>query len=103
MVWELESLSSGVLVQNSLELSEGRGDLKTEVKDLLLSLQTNVTGPLDETRKVSLGLDGLTDTEVTGSLLDQRVLGTGRLAASLGEGGGGDFLSFGSHCYCGMC
>lgn len=102
VVQELESLSSSVLVQDSLELSKRRRDLETEVKDLLLSLETNVTGPLDETRKVSLGLDGLADTEVAGSLLNQGVLGTSRLGASLGEGGRGDFLSFGSHGYCGM-
>ena len=48
LVEELEGLGSGVAVQGVLELGDRRGDLETEVQDLLLALQTDVLGPLDE-------------------------------------------------------
>lgn len=74
LVEELEGLGSGVAVQGALELSDRRGDLETEVQDLLLALQTDVLGPLDEAAEVALGLDVLADTEVAGTSLDERVL-----------------------------
>lgn len=75
LVEELEGLGGGVAVQGVLELSDGRRDLETHVQDLLLALQTDILGPLDETAEVTLGLDVLANTEVAGALLDERVLG----------------------------
>ena len=43
-------------------------------KDRLLSLDTDVLGPFDETGHVSLGLDVTTDSEVTGILLEEGAL-----------------------------
>lgn len=74
LVEELEGLGSGVAVQGVLELGDRRGDLETEVQDLLLALHTDVLGPLDEAAKVTLGLNVLADTEVAGTSLDERVL-----------------------------
>ena len=42
-------------------------------KNSLLSLNSNVLGPLDETSKISLGLDVSTNSEVTGVLLEEGV------------------------------
>ena len=85
LVEELEGLSSGVTVEGALELRDGWRDLEAHVQDLLLALKTDILGPLDETGEVTLGLDVLADTEVTGALLQERVLiplallkGTGR-------------------------
>lgn len=74
LVEELESLRSGVAVQNGLELSQRRGNLETHLKDLLLALKADILGPLDHAAKVSLGLDVLADTIVAGTLLNERVL-----------------------------
>ena len=74
LVEELEGLGSGVPVEGVLELSDGWGNLEAEVQDLLLALQTDVLGPLDETAKVTLGLNVLANAEVAGALLDERVL-----------------------------
>lgn len=74
LVEELESLGSGVLVEDVLELGESRRNLQAHLKDLLLALKTNVLGPLDHAAHVALGLDILTDTEAARALLDERVL-----------------------------
>lgn len=74
LVEELEGLGSGVAVQGALELGNGRGDLETEVQDLLLALKTDILGPLNEAAEVALGLDVLANAEVAGALLDERVL-----------------------------
>lgn len=74
LVEELESLGSGVLVENSLELGERGRNLQAHLKDLLLALEADVLGPLDHAGHVALGLDVLADTEVTGAALDERVL-----------------------------
>lgn len=73
-VEELEGLGGGVAVENVLELSERGRDLETDLKDLLLALQTDVFGPLHEAGEVSAGLDVLADTEVARTLLKERVL-----------------------------
>lgn len=67
-----------VLVNGSGELVDGWGNLKSHHEDGLLSLDTDVLGPLDETGEVADGLDVTTDTEVLGGLLEEsgaRVLG----------------------------
>lgn len=74
LVEELEGLGSEVAVEDVLELSNRWGNLQAEVEDLLLALKTDVFGPPDHARKVALGLDVLTDTEVAGALLKERVL-----------------------------
>lgn len=84
LVEELESLGGGVLVENVLELGESRGNLQAHLKDLLLALEADVLGPLDHTAHVTLGLDVLTDAEVTGALLDQRVLQARRIRFGFG-------------------
>lgn len=71
---ELEGLGSGVAVQGVLELGNGRGNLEAHVQNLLLALEADIFGPLDEAGQVALGLDVLADTEVAGTLLDERVL-----------------------------
>jgi len=74
LVEELESLGSSVAVENVLELSESRGNLQAHLKDLLLSLEADILGPLDHAGDISLGLDVLADAEVAGSLLEKGVL-----------------------------
>ena len=73
-VEEFEGLGGSVAVQGVLELSDGRGNLETDAQDLLLALELDILGPLDETGQVTLGLDVLTNTEVTRASLDERVL-----------------------------
>jgi len=74
LVEELEGLGGGVAVQGALELSDGRRNLQAEVQDLLLALETDILGPLDEATEVALGLDVLANTEVAGAALDEGVL-----------------------------
>lgn len=74
LVEELESLGSGVAVKNLLELGDRWGDLEAEVQDLALALEADILGPSHHARKVALGLDVLANTEVTGALLNERVL-----------------------------
>ena len=74
LVEELKSLGSGVAVEDVLELSKRRRDLQAELEDLLLSLKADVLGPLNHAGDISLGLEVLADTEVSGSLLEERVL-----------------------------
>lgn len=90
LVQELEGLSSGVLVEDVGELGDSRGDLDAHLKDLLLALEADILGPLNHAREVTLGLDVLADTVVTGATLDERVLNqrktllAGRQAAESG-------------------
>ena len=74
LVEELESLGSSVAVEDVLELSDSRGNLQAHLKDLLLSLEADILGPLDHAGDISLGLDVLADAEVAGSLLEKGVL-----------------------------
>jgi hypothetical protein len=63
-----------VLVDGLGELVDGGWDLETLEKNALLSLDTDVLGPLDEAGKVADGLDVTADSEVLGRLLEERVL-----------------------------
>jgi len=95
-VEEAEGLGGSVLVESVLELSNCRGNLQTQVEDLLLALHANIFGPFDEPREVAFGLDVLADTEVSGALLDERVLLLLRSTRSAsGERSSSDFLSLG--------
>jgi hypothetical protein len=87
---ELEELSSSVLIQNLSELVDRWGNLETLVQDLLLTLKTNILRPLDETRKITLGLDILTNAKVAATLLNERVgrsLGGGLALDGVGSRG----------------
>jgi hypothetical protein len=81
LVEELESLGSSVAVENVLELGESRGNLQAHLKDLLLSLEANILGPLNHATDISLGLDVLADAEVAGSLLEKGVLKSSAILA----------------------
>lgn len=50
---------TSVLVQSLGELVDRRGNLQTLPQDDLLALETDILGPLDETAKVTLGLNVL--------------------------------------------
>lgn len=79
LVEELEGLGGQVAVQGVGELSDRRRNLQAEVQDLLLALQADIGGPLDEARQVALGLDVLADAEVARALLEEGVLRKGQL------------------------
>lgn len=74
LVKQLEGLGSSVLVEHVLELGDRRRHLQAHVEDLLLALEADILGPLHHAGNIALGLDVLADTEVAGTLLDQRVL-----------------------------
>lgn len=74
LVEELEGLRSSVAVEDVLELGQCRGNLQAHLEDLLLTLKTDILGPLNHAGEVSLGLDVLADAVVAGALLDERVL-----------------------------
>jgi hypothetical protein len=93
LVEELESLGSSVAVENVLELGESRGNLQAHLKDLLLSLEADILGPLNHATDISLGLDVLADAEVAGSLLEKGVLGGLLASLTLRERGGSDLLA----------
>jgi len=57
LVQETEKLGSGVLVKRVRELSERGWDLESLVEDNLLSLETDIFGPLDESCKITRRLD----------------------------------------------
>lgn len=92
LVEELEGLGSGVLVEDVLELGDRWGHLQAHVEDLLLALETNILGPLHHAGDIALGLDVLTDTEVAGALLDERVLPSSWLAFNRGVTGAMELL-----------
>ena len=52
---------------------DGRRNLETSPKDTLLALKANISGPLDETRNITLGLNVLTNTMVARSALKERI------------------------------
>lgn len=74
LVQEFENLRGLIPIENVLELSDGRWDFETHVEDLALPLESNVFGPFHHAREVALWLDVLTDSEVAGALLEERVL-----------------------------
>jgi len=70
------------------ELGNGWGDLESLHEDSLLSLDSDVLGPSDESSEVFLGLDVTTDSEVSGALLEEGVL----LGGGTSVAGGDDSL-----------
>ena len=81
-------------VDGVLELVNSGGNLQSLEEDSLLPLDPDVFGPSHESREVSLGLDGASDSEVAGVLLEK---GTHALAAAGFSSGGAhnDLLAFG--------
>lgn len=67
------------------ELGNAWGDLESLHEDSLLSLDSDVLGPSDESGEVSLGLDVSTDSEVSGALLEEGVLLGGTTSVSGGD------------------
>ena len=61
-----------VLLESLGELVDGWGHLKTLHKDALLSLDSDVCGPLKEAGQVTGGLNVTTEAEVPGVLLEKR-------------------------------
>jgi len=71
LVEELKEVSSLRLLDGVLELSNAWGDLESLHEDSLLSLDSDVLGPSDESSEVPLGLNVSTDSEVLGALLEE--------------------------------
>jgi len=71
---QFEELVALVLLESVVELGNAWRHLKALHEDGLLSLDTNVARPLDETGQITLGLDITSNTEVAGALLEERVL-----------------------------
>jgi len=74
LVEELKEVTSLRLLDGVGELSNAWWDLESLHEDSLLSLDSDVLGPSDESSKVSLGLDVSTDSEVLGALLEEGVI-----------------------------
>ena len=72
-VEELEELSRLVLVKGLGENVQRRRHLESHHEDSLLSLDSDVLGPLDEPGEVSGRLDVTTNSEVSGGLLEEGV------------------------------
>jgi len=73
---KLEELGSLVLVNGLLELEKSRWRLQSHEENSLLSLDSDIFRPSDESGKVLLWLDGSTDSEGSWGLLEERVRGT---------------------------
>ena len=63
-----------VLLDSVGELVDGGGHLQSLHQNSLLSLDSDVLWPLDETGEVSLWLDVTSESEVPGPLLEERAL-----------------------------
>lgn len=70
---QTSQLSELVLVDGGIELSNAWRDLDALEKDTLLTLETDILWPLDESRQISLWLDISSNSEVTSTLLIERV------------------------------
>ena len=68
---ELEELGSLVLVNGLGELVEGWWRLESHEENSLLSLDSHILWPLDESGKILLWLDVTTDSEVSWGLLEK--------------------------------
>ena len=64
---------TSVSVEGLAELVNAGGNLQALLEDGPLALNADVLGPLDEATEIPLGLDGATDGEVLGGLLNEGV------------------------------
>ena len=80
-------------VQGRVELVDGRGDPEPGLEHDLLTLESDVLGPPDESAQVTAGLDVLADAEVLGPLLEQGVHDPLDLLPLHSQGGGGNLLT----------
>jgi len=71
---ELEEVSGLRFVNSVGELGNAWGDLESLHEDSLLSLDSDVLGPFDESGEIFLGLDVASNSEVSGALLEEGVL-----------------------------
>ena len=62
-----------VFIQGLSELVDLRRDLESLEKDSLLSLESDVSWPSDESGEILLGLDISTDSEASGGRFEKRV------------------------------
>jgi hypothetical protein len=67
------------------ELGNAWWDLESLHEDSLLSLDSDVLGPSDESGEISLGLDVTSNSEVSGGLLEKRVLFSGGATGGLND------------------
>jgi hypothetical protein len=86
---ELEELGSLVLVNSLGELVESWWGLQSHEEDSLLSLDSDILWPFDESGKISLWLDITTDSEVSSGLLEK---GVGSSSCFTSSTGGDDLL-----------
>jgi len=75
-------MSRLVLVDGAVELVDGWRHLQSHEHDFLRLLQSHILWPLDKACQVALGLDGTTEAEAAGRLLEERVFGGLLLRAS---------------------
>jgi len=73
---QFKEFGSLVLIDSGAELVDGGGHLQPLHQDPLLSLDSDVLRPLDHTGEVSLRLDVTSESEVSGSLLEEGTLAT---------------------------
>jgi len=85
---KLEESSGSLSVKGVGELVNHWWDLQSLLENGLLTLKSDVFWPSDESSKISLRLDILTDSEVLRSLFEERVL-LFNLLLLLDEGGSG--------------
>jgi hypothetical protein len=99
-VEELEEEGGRVLIKGAGELVDDGRDLQSLHQNSALTLDANISGPLDEAGQVTLGEDITANAKVLGALLEQGVLlasggdgNTTLLDGGGGSSGGGDLLS----------
>jgi len=66
-------MNTVVLIQGLSKLVDLRGDLESLEKDSLLSLESDVSWPSDESGEILLGLDISTNSEASGGRFEKRV------------------------------
>jgi len=82
---ELKEVSSLSFIDGVGELGNAWWDLESLHEDSLLSLDSDVLGPSDESGKISLRLDVTSNSEVSGAFLEKRVLFSGGATSGLDD------------------
>jgi len=80
---QFKKLGSLVLLESIGELVDGGGHLQSLHQDSLLSLDSNVARPFDETGEVTFGLDISTKSEILSRFLEEGAGASGTSRASL--------------------